>query len=174
VKLTYMSFLMKATVDALKAVPSSTRHRRRQHRLQEGHQPRDCRRPRLGADRAVIKHAERRTARPEPRHPGLAARAVEAAQAGRGAGRHVHDHEPGVFGAQFGMPIISQPQVAILGVARSRSAWQSSRTMPSASGRRLSLDRLRPRLIDGAVADEFMSHSRRPSRISTRMPSDRS
>ena len=64
---------------------------------------------------------------------------------------------PGVFGALFGMPIINQPQVAILGVGTSRSG-RSSSTMRSRSGRWLPDARLRPPVIDGAVADEFMSH----------------
>ena len=47
----------------------------------------------------------------------LAARArSEAAQARRGQGGTFTITNPGVFGALFGMPIINQPQVAILGV----------------------------------------------------------
>ena len=68
---------------------------------------------------------------------------------------------PGVFGALFGMPIINQPQVAILGVG-------------SVEKRAVVIDDgivIRPmayltlgydhRLIDGTVADEFMSHLKR-------------
>ena len=63
-----------------------------------------------------------------------------------------------MFGALFGMPIINQPQVAILGVGTSRSGRSSIddaiaiRPMAYLS---LGYDH---RIIDGAVADEFMSH----------------
>jgi pyruvate dehydrogenase E2 component (dihydrolipoamide acetyltransferase) len=68
---------------------------------------------------------------------------------------------PGVFGALFGMPIINQPQVAILGIGNIQK-------------RAIVVDdaiAIRPmvylsigydhRIIDGAVADEFMSHLKR-------------
>ncbi len=64
---------------------------------------------------------------------------------------------PGIFGAQFGMPIINQPQVAILGVGAIEKR--------AVVDRRCDRDRPRAyltlgydhRLIDGAVADQFMS-----------------
>jgi 2-oxoglutarate dehydrogenase E2 component (dihydrolipoamide succinyltransferase) len=65
---------------------------------------------------------------------------------------------PGVFGALFGMPIISQPQVAILGVG---SIEKRPVVIDDAIAIRpmayltLGYDH---RLIDGAVADQFMSH----------------
>ncbi|HKT79026.1 MAG TPA: 2-oxoglutarate dehydrogenase, E2 component, dihydrolipoamide succinyltransferase [Vicinamibacterales bacterium] len=65
---------------------------------------------------------------------------------------------PGVFGALFGMPIISQPQVAILGVGNIEKRpividdAIAIRTMAYLS---IGYDH---RIIDGAVADEFMSH----------------
>jgi pyruvate dehydrogenase E2 component (dihydrolipoamide acetyltransferase) len=65
---------------------------------------------------------------------------------------------PGVFGALFGMPIINQPQVAILGVG---AVEKRPVVVDDAIGIRLrayltlGYDH---RLIDGAVADEFMSH----------------
>jgi pyruvate dehydrogenase E2 component (dihydrolipoamide acetyltransferase) len=65
---------------------------------------------------------------------------------------------PGQFGSQFGMPIINQPQVAILGVGtiKKRPVIVDDaigiRTMAYLT---LGYDH---RLIDGAVADEFMSH----------------
>ena len=64
---------------------------------------------------------------------------------------------PGVFGALFGTPIISQPQVAILGVGDGREAVGRGgrRDRDPADG--VPVARLRPPLIDGAVADEFMS-----------------
>jgi 2-oxoglutarate dehydrogenase E2 component (dihydrolipoamide succinyltransferase) len=64
---------------------------------------------------------------------------------------------PGVFGALFGMPIISQPQVAILGVGavekRPVVVDDAIAIRPMAY---LSLG-YDHRLIDGAVADQFMS-----------------
>jgi 2-oxoglutarate dehydrogenase E2 component (dihydrolipoamide succinyltransferase) len=65
---------------------------------------------------------------------------------------------PGAFGAMFGMPIINQPQVAILGVG-------SIEKRPVVVGEGIAI-RLRAyltlgydhRLIDGALADQFMSH----------------
>ncbi len=64
---------------------------------------------------------------------------------------------PGVFGALFGMPIISQPQVAILGVGAVEKRVVvvddaiAIRPMAYLS---LGYDH---RIIDGAVADQFMS-----------------
>jgi pyruvate dehydrogenase E2 component (dihydrolipoamide acetyltransferase) len=64
---------------------------------------------------------------------------------------------PGQFGAQFGMPIINQPQVAILGVGTIEKRpivvddAIAIRTMAYLT---LGYDH---RLIDGAVADQFMS-----------------
>jgi len=68
---------------------------------------------------------------------------------------------PGIFGAKFGMPIISQPQVAIMGVgAIVKKPWVISdkdgndmiavRSMMHLS---IGYDH---RVIDGAVADQFM------------------
>ncbi len=65
---------------------------------------------------------------------------------------------PGTFGALFGMPIINQPQVAILGVGQIEKRTIvvgdaiAIRPMGYLS---LGYDH---RIIDGAVADEFMSH----------------
>jgi 2-oxoglutarate dehydrogenase E2 component (dihydrolipoamide succinyltransferase) len=65
---------------------------------------------------------------------------------------------PGVFGALFGMPIINQPQVAILGVG---AVEKRPVVVDDAIGIRpmayLSLG-YDHRIIDGAVADEFLSH----------------
>jgi pyruvate dehydrogenase E2 component (dihydrolipoamide acetyltransferase) len=65
---------------------------------------------------------------------------------------------PGVFGALFGMPIINQPQVAILGVG---AVEKRPVVVNDAIGIRLraymSLG-YDHRTIDGAVADEFMVH----------------
>ena len=64
---------------------------------------------------------------------------------------------PGQFGAQFGMPIINQPQVAILGIGAIEKRPVvvddaiAIRTMAYLT---LGYDH---RLVDGAVADQFMS-----------------
>jgi pyruvate dehydrogenase E2 component (dihydrolipoamide acetyltransferase) len=64
---------------------------------------------------------------------------------------------PGQFGAQFGMPIINQPQVAILGVGTIEKRPVvvddaiAIRTMAYLT---LGYDH---RLVDGAVADQFMA-----------------
>jgi pyruvate/2-oxoglutarate dehydrogenase complex dihydrolipoamide acyltransferase (E2) component len=64
---------------------------------------------------------------------------------------------PGQFGAQFGMPIINQPQVAILGVG---TIEKRPVVIDDAIGIRtmayltLGYDH---RLVDGAVADQFMA-----------------
>ena len=64
---------------------------------------------------------------------------------------------PGTFGAQFGMPIINQPQVAILGIG---AIEKRAVVIDDAIGIRmmgyltLGYDH---RIIDGAVADQFLS-----------------
>jgi pyruvate dehydrogenase E2 component (dihydrolipoamide acetyltransferase) len=65
---------------------------------------------------------------------------------------------PGVFGALFGMPIINQPQVAILGVGNIEKrpvVIDDAIAIRPMAYLTLGYDH---RLIDGAVADEFMSH----------------
>jgi 2-oxoglutarate dehydrogenase E2 component (dihydrolipoamide succinyltransferase) len=64
---------------------------------------------------------------------------------------------PGVFGALFGMPIINQPQVAILGVG-------AVEKRPVVVGDAIAIRHMAyltlgydHRIIDGAVADQFMS-----------------
>ena len=64
---------------------------------------------------------------------------------------------PGTFGAQFGMPIINQPQVAILGIG---AIEKRAVVVDDAIGIRpmayltLGYDH---RLVDGAVADQFLA-----------------
>jgi pyruvate/2-oxoglutarate dehydrogenase complex dihydrolipoamide acyltransferase (E2) component len=64
---------------------------------------------------------------------------------------------PGTFGALFGMPIINQPQVAILGIGAIEKRVvvidDAIHVRPRAY-LTLGYDH---RLVDGAVADEFMS-----------------
>jgi pyruvate/2-oxoglutarate dehydrogenase complex dihydrolipoamide acyltransferase (E2) component len=65
---------------------------------------------------------------------------------------------PGVFGSMFGTPIINQPQLAILGVGTIEKRVKvvedaiAIRTMGYLS---IGFDH---RIIDGAVADQFVSH----------------
>ena len=68
---------------------------------------------------------------------------------------------PGIFGAKFGLPIISQPQVAILGVggimkkAMVLTDKEGNDTIAIRSMMHLSIG-YDHRIIDGAVADQFM------------------
>src|SRR5712692_10195578 len=64
---------------------------------------------------------------------------------------------PGVFGALFGMPIINQPQVAILGVGNVEKraiVIDDAIAIRPMAYLTLGYDH---RLIDGAIADQFMS-----------------
>jgi 2-oxoglutarate dehydrogenase E2 component (dihydrolipoamide succinyltransferase) len=64
---------------------------------------------------------------------------------------------PGQFGAQFGMPIINQPQVAILGIGTIEKrpvVVEDAIAIRTMAYLTLGYDH---RLIDGAVADQFMS-----------------
>jgi pyruvate dehydrogenase E2 component (dihydrolipoamide acetyltransferase) len=65
---------------------------------------------------------------------------------------------PGVFGASFGMPIINQPQVAILAVGaieKRPAVVDDALAVQTMAYLSLGFDH---RIIDGAVADGFMSH----------------
>jgi len=69
---------------------------------------------------------------------------------------------PGIFGAKFGMPIISQPQVAIMGVGAITKKpvvltdKEGNDTIAIRSMMHLSIG-YDHRIVDGAVADQFMS-----------------
>jgi pyruvate dehydrogenase E2 component (dihydrolipoamide acetyltransferase) len=160
-KLTYMSFLMKATVDALKAVPIINTSLDGENIVYK----KDIN---LGIAVAldwgllvpVIKHAE------EKNLLGLS-RAIQDLAA-RARSKQLKPDEvqggtftitnPGVFGALFGMPIISQPQVAIMGVGHIEkrvAVIDDAIAIRTKGYLSLGYDH---RLIDGAVADEFMSH----------------
>src|SRR5918912_594894 len=68
---------------------------------------------------------------------------------------------PGVFGALFGTPIINQPQVAILGVGNVEKrpvVIDDAIAIRPMGYLSLGYDH---RVIDGAVADHFMSHIKR-------------
>jgi pyruvate dehydrogenase E2 component (dihydrolipoamide acetyltransferase) len=68
---------------------------------------------------------------------------------------------PGIFGAEFGLPIINQPQVAILGVGGIKKKpvvltdKEGNDTIAIRSMMHLSIG-YDHRIIDGAVADQFM------------------
>jgi pyruvate dehydrogenase E2 component (dihydrolipoamide acetyltransferase) len=160
VRLTYMPFILKATVDALKAFPvlnasiegDSIVYRKEVnlgiavaldwglivpviHRADEKNL--------LGFARAVNDLADRARAKKLK---------VEEVQGGT-----FTITNPGVFGSLFGTPIINQPQVAILGVGTIekrpvvRDDAIAIRTMAYFA---LSFDH---RLVDGADADRFMA-----------------
>jgi 2-oxoglutarate dehydrogenase E2 component (dihydrolipoamide succinyltransferase) len=68
---------------------------------------------------------------------------------------------PGVFGTLFGMPIINQPQVAILGVGaieKRVTVVDDAIAIRQKAYLSIGYDH---RLVDGAVADEFMAHVKR-------------
>jgi 2-oxoglutarate dehydrogenase E2 component (dihydrolipoamide succinyltransferase) len=161
VKLTYMSFLMKAAVDALKIVPivnSSV----------DGDAIVYKKDVNLGIAVAldwglivpVIKNADEKNVLGLSRAvQDLAARArAKQLKPDEVQGGTFTITNPGVFGALFGMPIISQPQVAIMGVGNieKRVAVIDDMIAIRTKGY-LSLG-YDHRIIDGAVADEFMSH----------------
>lgn len=163
-KLTYLSFIIKAAVDALHAVPvvnSSV----------DGDTIVYHRDINIGIAVAldwglivpVIEHAD------ELNVLGLS-RAV-ADLAGRARGKQLKPEDvqggtftitnPGVFGALFGMPIINQPQVAIMGVGNVEKrpvVIDDAIAIRPMAYLTLGYDH---RIIDGAVADQFMSHVKR-------------
>jgi pyruvate dehydrogenase E2 component (dihydrolipoamide acetyltransferase) len=159
-KLTYMAFIAKAIVDALRRFPIVNASIDDDNVIYK----KDIN---LGIAVAlegglivpVLKHADEKNLLGLSR--GIADLA-ERARAKQLKPDEVHDGtftitNPGQFGAQFGMPIINQPQVAILGVGTIEKRPVvvddaiAIRTMAYLT---LGFDH---RLIDGAVADEFMA-----------------
>jgi 2-oxoglutarate dehydrogenase E2 component (dihydrolipoamide succinyltransferase) len=65
---------------------------------------------------------------------------------------------PGVFGALVGMPIISQPQVAILGVGKIEKRVKVVDDMIAIRQCMFVSLGYDHRIVDGATADEFLSH----------------
>ncbi len=160
-KLTFMSFITKAAVDALRAVPIV-------NASIDGENIVYHKDVNVGIAVAldwglivpVIKNAD------EKNLLGLS-RAI-ADLAGRARAKQLKPDDvsggtftitnPGVFGALFGMPIISQPQVAIMGVGNIEKrpvVIDDAIAIRPMAYLTLGYDH---RLIDGAVADEFMSH----------------
>ena len=163
-KLTYLSFIIKAAVDALHAIPIV-------NASVDGESVLYHKDVNVGIAVAldwglivpVIKRAD------ELNLLGLS-RAV-ADLASRARSKHLKPEEvaggtftitnPGVFGALFGMPIINQPQVAILGVGNIEKrpvVIDDAIAIRPMAYLSLGYDH---RVIDGAVADEFMSHVKR-------------
>ncbi len=163
-KLTYLSFIIKAAVDALHTVPIV-------NASVDGETIVYHKDVNLGIAVAldwglivpVIKQADERNLL------GLS-RAV-ADLANRARAKQLKPEEvtggtftitnPGVFGALFGMPIINQPQVAILGVGNIEKrpvVIDDAIAVRPMAYLTLGYDH---RVIDGAVADEFMSHVKR-------------
>ena len=160
VKLTFMPLIMKAVVDALRAVPVV-------NASIDGENIVYKREINIGMAVAldwglivpVIKQAD------EKNILGLS-RAINDL-ASRARNKQLKPEEvqggtftitnPGVFGALFGMPIISQPQVAILGVGAVEKRpviVDDAIAIRQRAYLSLGYDH---RLIDGAVADQFMS-----------------
>jgi len=160
-KLTYLSFILKAVVNALRAVPVV-------NASVDGETIVYHQNINVGIAVAldwglivpVIKSAD------EKNLLGLS-RAV-ADLAARARSKQLKPEEvtggtftitnPGVFGALVGMPIIHQPQVAILGVGHIEKrpvVIDDAIAIRPMAYLSLGYDH---RIIDGAVADEFMSH----------------
>jgi 2-oxoglutarate dehydrogenase E2 component (dihydrolipoamide succinyltransferase) len=165
VKLTYLPFILKASVGALRAYPAMNAS------VTESFEVRYHRAIHLGIAVAldtglivpVVKNAEDRNLL------GLARSVADLAERAR-AKKLLPDEvqggtftvtNPGIFGSLIGTPIISQPQVAILGVG---SVTKRAVVINDAIAIRpmvylvLSFDH---RLIDGALADQFMAHVKR-------------
>jgi pyruvate dehydrogenase E2 component (dihydrolipoamide acetyltransferase) len=160
-KLTFLSFIVKAAVEALRAVPIV-------NASVDGDTIVYHKDVNVGIAVAldwglivpVIKNADERNL------VGLSRSIADLANRARSKQLKPDDVQggtftitnPGVFGALFGMPIINQPQVAILGVGnvekRPVVADDAIAIRPMAY-LTLGYDH---RVIDGAVADEFMSH----------------
>jgi 2-oxoglutarate dehydrogenase E2 component (dihydrolipoamide succinyltransferase) len=159
-KLTYMSFIIKAAIDALRAVPIVNASVDGDNIVY--HQDVN-----VGIAVAldwglivpVIKHAD------EKNLVGLSRAVADLANRARSkqlkpdevAGGTFTITNPGVFGALFGMPIISQPQVAILGIGNVEKrpvVVDDAIAIRPMAYLTLGYDH---RVIDGAVADEFMS-----------------
>src|SRR5204863_1364700 len=159
-KLTYLSFIIKAAVDSLRAMPVV-------NASIDGDNIVYHKEVNIGIAVAldwglivpVIRNADERNLL------GLSRAVADLANRARNkqlkpdevAGGTFTITNPGTFGAQFGMPIINQPQVAILGVGaieKRAVVIDDAIAIRPMAYLALGYDH---RLIDGAVADEFMS-----------------
>jgi len=160
-KLTYLSFIIKAVVDALRAVPvvnasvdgdSIVYHKDVNVGIAVALD--------WGLIVPVIKKADEKSLLDLSRAVAdLAARArTKQLKPDEVSAGTFTITNPGVFGALFGMPIINQPQVAILGIgAVEKRAIVIDDAIAIRTMAYLSIG-YDHRIIDGAVADEFMSH----------------
>ncbi len=159
-KLTYLAFILKAAVDALGAVPvvnasvdgdSIVYHKEIHVGIAVALD--------WGLIVPVVKHADQKDL--------LALSRAVADLAARARNRQLKPDEvsggtftitnPGAFGTQFGMPIINQPQVAILGVGAVEKrpvVIDDAIAIRPMGYLSLGYDH---RIVDGAVADAFMS-----------------
>jgi 2-oxoglutarate dehydrogenase E2 component (dihydrolipoamide succinyltransferase) len=163
-KLTYLSFILKAVVDALRAVPVV-------NASVDGDNIVYHKDVNIGIAVAldwglivpVIKKAD------EKNLLGLTRAVADLAERARAkqlkpeevAGGTFTVTNPGVFGALLGMPIINQPQVAILGVGHVEKrpiVVDDAIAIRPMAYLTLGYDH---RLIDGAVGDQFMSEVKR-------------
>ena len=163
-KLTYLSFIVKAVVDALRAVPVL-------NASVDGDNIVYHKEVNIGIAVAldwglivpVIRNADERNLL------GLSRAVADLANRARnkqlkpdevGGGTFTITN-PGVFGALFGMPIINQPQVAILGVGNVEKrpvVVDDAIAIRPMAYLSLGYDH---RIVDGAVADQFMSQVKR-------------
>jgi pyruvate dehydrogenase E2 component (dihydrolipoamide acetyltransferase) len=163
-KLTFLSFILKGVADALRAVPVV-------NASVDGDNIVFHKEVNLGVAVAldwglivpVIRNADEKDLLGLSRAiADLAARArAKQLKTEEVAGGTFTITNPGVFGALFGMPIISQPQVAILGIGNIEKrpvVVDDAIAIRPMAYLTLGYDH---RLIDGAVADEFMSHLKR-------------
>jgi pyruvate dehydrogenase E2 component (dihydrolipoamide acetyltransferase) len=160
-KLTFLSFILRAVVEALRAVPVV-------NASVDGDNIVFHKEVNLGVAVAldwglivpVIKNADEKNLLGLSRAiADLAARArAKQLKPEEVSGGTFTITNPGVFGALFGMPIINQPQVAILGIGNIEKrpvVIDDAIAIRPMGYLTLGYDH---RLIDGAVADEFMSH----------------
>jgi len=164
VKLTYLSFIIKAAVDALREVPIVNSSIDGENIVYHSD-------VNVGIAVAldwglivpVVKNAG------EKNLLGLSKAVVDLATRARSkqlkpdevTGGTFTITNPGVFGALFGMPIINQPQVAILGVGNVEKrpvVVDDAIAIRPMAYLTLGYDH---RIIDGAVADQYMSHVKR-------------
>jgi len=160
IKLTYLSFIAKVTADVLRETPVV-------NASIEGDDIVYKRDINIGIAVAldwglivpVIRNADEKTLLGLSREIGdLAARArAKRLSPDEVQGGTFTITNPGAFGAQFGLPIINQPQVAILGVGAVEKrpvVFDDAIAIRPMACLTLGYDH---RLIDGAVADQFMS-----------------
>jgi 2-oxoglutarate dehydrogenase E2 component (dihydrolipoamide succinyltransferase) len=164
VKLTYLSFIVKAAVDALRDVPIV-------NASIDGENVVYHKDINVGIAVAldwglivpVVKNAgERNLLGLSKAIADLAARArSKQLKPDEVTGGTFTITNPGVFGALFGTPIINQPQVAILGVGNIEKravVIDDAIAIRPMAYLTLGYDH---RLIDGVIADEYMSHVKR-------------